>query len=340
MPVTRKIIIGLIATAIITFTYLGFRFWHDTSSDDSEDDIVIVHIPSGASFDVILDSLDQAGLINDKISFRLLATATGADDDIKSGSYKFQRGISQARLLNALQEGDSLIRVKITFPEGVTIRRIASIASKRIGLDSAELVDLANDREFLASIGLNASTAEGYLMPDTYFMYWGAPPELLLREMAALFLKYYDEQKKKRATAINLSPYEAVTLASLVEGEARVDEERPIIAGLYLNRLRRGMKLDADPTIQYILPDGPRRLLYDDLKIENPYNTYTYKGLPPTPINNPGRASIEAVLDPAKHDFIYMVAKGDGSSAHTFSSTKGEHDRAVTAYRRRVKGNR
>ncbi len=333
---TRKIIVGVAALFILFLCYLGIRFWHDTSPEASDQDVVTIHIPKGAGFGQIMDTLSNAGLIDDQVSFRLIATATGADDELKSGTYKFQRGISQARLLKALREGHSSLRVKVTFPEGVTIRRIASIASQEAGIDSAELVRLANDREFLKLIGLNASTAEGYLMPDTYFLYWGASAESLLREMSSLFLKHYNDERKAKAAKIGLSPYEAVILASLVEGEARVPGDRPIVARLYLNRLERGMKLDADPTIQYILPDGPRRLLYEDLRIENPYNTYRYKGLPPTPINNPGRASIEAALNPADHDYIYMVAKGDGSGAHAFSRTKGEHDRAVAEYRKRV----
>ena len=333
---TRKIITGVIALFLLFLIYLGLRFWHDTSSDVSDADVVTIHIPKGAGFAEIMDTLSAADLIDDQISFRLLATASGADDELKSGTYKFQRGISQARLLDALREGHSSLRVKVTFPEGVTIRRIASIAARDAGMDSAEIVRLANDRDFLKSIGLTASTAEGYLMPDTYFLYWGATPESLLRDMSVLFLKFYDDGKKAKAAALNLSPYEVIILASLVEGEARIAKDRPIVARLYLNRLKRGMKLDADPTIQYILPDGPRRLLYEDLRIDSPFNTYKYKGLPPTPINNPGRASIEAALNPDDNDYIYMVAKGDGSGAHTFSKTKGEHDRAVTDYRKRV----
>lgn len=298
----------------------------------------MVIIPRGASFDAILDSLEKADLVSDRASFRILTAAVGADNDLKSGTYKFQRGISQAKLLNALREGHSTVRVKVTFPEGVTIRRIASIAHEKAGIDSAGVVRLANDRKFLESIGLNASTAEGYLMPDTYFVYWGESPEALLKRMSGLFLEYYNSERKEKGKNLNLTPYEIIILASLVEGEARIDKDRPIVARLYLNRLEQGMKLDADPTIQYVIPGGPRRLLYEDLKYESPYNTYKYKGLPPTPINNPGRASIEATLNPPQHNYLYMVAKGDGSGAHTFSSTKAEHDRAVRDYRKRVNG--
>lgn len=335
---TRKIIAGLILLAALGLAYLAVQFWYDTSQGDSTDETVILIVPHGASFDAILDSLERADLVSDRASFRILTTATGADDAIKSGTYKFQRGISQAKLLKALREGHSTVRVKVTFPEGVTIRRIASIAAEKAGIDSTELVRLANDRKFLESIGLNASTAEGYLMPDTYFVYWGEAPESLLKRMSGLFLQFYNSERKEQVKGMNLTPYQAIILASLVEGEARVDKDRPIVARLYLNRLERGMKLDADPTIQYVIPGGPRRLFYEDLKYESPYNTYKYKGLPPTPINNPGRASIEAALNPPPHDYLFMVAKGDGSGAHTFSRTKAEHDRAVREYRRRVNG--
>ncbi len=173
-------------------------------------------------------------------------------------------------------------------------------------------------------------------MPDTYFLYWGEPAELLLRRMSSLFLEFYNDERKAQVKKLNLTPYQAIILASLVEGEARIEKDRAIVAGLYLNRLKKGMRLEADPTIQYVLPDGPRRLLYEDLRIDNPYNTYKFPGLPPTPINNPGRASIDATLNPANHNYIFMVAKGDGSGAHTFSTNKAEHDRAVREYRRRV----
>ncbi len=296
----------------------------------------MVRIPEGAGFDEVLDSLESAELIGSRTAFKVLAVTTGGDAKIKPGTYKFQQGLTNAELLNALMEGHSTVSAKVTFPEGVTIRRIASIAARDLGCDSAEVVRLASDRSFLKTIGINAATAEGYLMPDTYRMYWGEKPAVMLRRMADLFKKFYTDSLKKKSEAIGLTPYEAIVLASIVEGEARVAEERPVIAGLYLNRLRRGMQLAADPTIQYILPDGPRRLLYRDLEIDSPYNTYRYKGLPPGPINNPGRASIIAALNPASHDYLFFVARADGSGGHTFSRTGQEHEAAVRQYRSRV----
>jgi UPF0755 protein len=177
-------------------------------------------------------------------------------------------------------------------------------------------------------------------MPDTYFVNWGSDPADLLREMSTLFRNYYGEERKKKAEALGLTHYEAIILASLVEGEAKTDDDRPIIAGLYLNRIRQGMLLQADPTIQYVLEDGPRRLLYSDLEMDSPYNTYRNRGLPPTPINNPGRASIEAALNPTESDYIYMVARADGTGAHEFSTNLADHQRAVNEYRRRVRTQR
>ncbi|MBC8145842.1 MAG: endolytic transglycosylase MltG [bacterium] len=337
MAVARRrgvhpIVLVLIGIVLIFVGYIAWELWLRSGSSDE----VIVRIPEGASFTQILDSLESSGAISNRAAFKLLATATGDDAHIRPGTYKFERGTASAQLLSALVEGRSTVKVKVTFPEGITIRRMASILSRDIGIDSSEFVSLANNREFLKSVGINASTAEGYLLPDTYFLFFGEDARTLLQRLIEEFRAFYDDEMKERAKAIGLDAYDAIILASIVEGEARVDEERPVIAGLYLNRLRRGIKLAADPTIQYMLPDGPRRILYRDLRIDNPYNTYMYAGLPPSPINNPGRSSIRAALSPSKHDYIYMVAKADGSGRHTFTRTGSEHDRAVREYRKRV----
>ena len=338
-PLTKPVVI-LVLVAATVVAYFLFQTYNSSIESTDPEQSVLIHIPEGSNFDQIVDSLDRAGLLGDRRSFRILAKLRGADGELHSGTYRFYYGTSNADLLDALRSGESTVRVKVTFPEGVTIRRIASIAARRAGIDSARLHQLATDREFLATIGLTAETAEGYLMPDTYFINWGSDPEVLLREMSALFRKYYDDERKRKASELGLTAYEAIILASLVEGEAKTDEDRPIVAGLYLNRLERGMRLQADPTIQYVLEDGPRRLLYEDLEMDSPYNTYRYAGLPPTPINNPGRASIDAALNPTESDYIYMVARADGTGSHEFSTNLGDHQRAVNRYRQRVRSQR
>jgi len=318
--------------ALIALGYMASEIWIPRA--DSRE--VTVRIPEGASFDEIVSILDEVELIRSRTTFQLLATTTGADAKIKPGTYRFPRGISAAGLLESLVAGRSTVRRKVTIPEGSTMRRIASIAAGQAGIDSAAFMELATDRAFLRTIGVDATSAEGYLMPDTYFLYWGDTPETLLRKMADLHSRFFNEEMKRRAAAVGLTPDQVIVLASIVEGEARVADERPMVAGVYLNRLRRGMRLQADPTLQYVLPDGPRRLLKADLEMDSPYNSYRYSGLPPTPINNPGRASIEAVLAPDRHDYLYFVARADGSGRHEFSRNGIEHAEAVRDYRARV----
>ncbi|MEN3037755.1 MAG: endolytic transglycosylase MltG [Candidatus Kryptonium sp.] len=225
-----------------------------------------------------------------------------------------------------------ILSVNVTIPEGLTARRIAGLLKAKIGIDSAKFIKLVNDPNFAKQLGINANNLEGYLMPDTYIFIWGDAEENVIAKMVSEFKKFYDDTLKEREKVVGLNTHQVVTLASIVEGEARFEDEKPRIAGVYFNRLRRKMPLEADPTIQYIIPDGPRRLFYKDLKIESPYNTYLNPGLPPGPVNNPSRSSILAVLYPEKNKFLYFVS--DGSGRHIFSKTYEEHLKAVRRYRK------
>jgi UPF0755 protein len=173
---------------------------------------------------------------------------------------------------------------------------------------------------------------EGYLLPDTRDFRYDATEAQVLERLVAEMLAVFTPEYRRRLDVINFSLHQLLTMASLVEGETRVAEERARVAGVYYNRLRRGMLLQADPTIQYIIPDAPRRLLYSDLAINSPYNTYMYRGLPPGPVNNPGREAIHAALHPEEHGYYYFVA--DGSGGHRFSRNYDEHLKAVAAYRK------
>jgi UPF0755 protein len=175
-------------------------------------------------------------------------------------------------------------------------------------------------------MGVQANSLEGYLYPDTYFFTYGVQAPEVLRTLVGHFWKVYNDSLKARTEELGWTVHQVVTLASIVEGEARVDSERALISAVYHNRLKRGMLLQASPTVQFLLPDGPRRLLKRDLEIDSPYNTYRYPGLPPGPINNPGRKSLLAALWPAPVRYLYFVANGDGT--HTFSYTLAQHLRA------------
>ena len=182
------------------------------------------------------------------------------------------------------------------------------------------------------SLKIESESLEGYLYPDTYFFYDGIDEESVIKRLVKEFQVFWSDSNIAMANNMNFSQHEILTLASIIEGEAIYDSERPVISAVYHNRLKKGMKLQADPTVQYVIKDGPRRLLNKDLRIKSPYNTYLYKGLPPGPINSPGFMSLHAALYPKENDYLYFVAKGDGY--HTFSKNEKDHERAKRAFQR------
>src|SRR5262249_37249725 len=219
----------------------------------------------------------------------------------------------------------------VTIPEGRTVQEVVSLLAAA-GLGSEETFQtLVGDPHFLASEGLPSEGAEGYLFPDTYSFPLGTPPERVLGIMIRRFHEVFTPEMAARAAQLGLTPYQAVTLASLVEEETARPEERPLVAAVYLNRLKRGMPLQADPTVLYGPRPGDRRLSRGDLSQPGPYNTYTTLGLPPTPIANPGRASLEAAVNPAQVPYLYFVARGDGS--HEFNTELAQHNAAVAKLR-------
>jgi len=290
-----------------------------------------VTIPKGIGINRITEILSEEGVIKQPGSFKLASKVLGYDNKLKAGRYELPEGASNLEILHILARGKPL-NVRVTIPEGVTARRVAAILAKRVEMDSAAFMQVVHDSAFAHRLGIAANSLEGYLFPETYSFYWGMQPQSVAKAMVQEFWRQLPDSAEKRAKEMGMTLHEIVTLASLVEGEAMVDSERAIIAGVYINRLRRGMRLQADPTIQYIIPDGPRRLLHKDLQIDSPYNTYLYAGLPPGPINNPGRKSIVAALYPRDVPYLYFVARGDGS--HVFSVTMNQHVQAKRAFDR------
>lgn len=296
-----------------------------------------ITIPKGVGISRITAILTEEGVITQAWSFKLASKALDYDHKLKAGRYRIPEDAGNLDILKILTAGKPL-NVLVTIPEGVTARRIASILAKRVEVDSAAFMQVVSDSAIAHRQGIAANSLEGYLFPETYSFYWGIKPQAAAKAMVREFWRQLPDNAEERARELGRTLHEIVTLASLVEGEAMVDSERVIIAGVYTNRLKRGMRLQADPTIQYIIPDGPRRLLHKDLQIDSPYNTYLYAGLPPGPINNPGRKSIEAALYPRDVPYLYFVARGDGS--HVFSVTMNQHLQAKRAFdrvRRRVK---
>ncbi len=292
----------------------------------------IVTVNRGESFAQVVDVFSSAGVLSHPALFRISGKIFGYAGKIKIGKYSFPSGVSNREILYAISTGTSTANPSVTIYEGLRGTLIAKILAREVGIDSLKLAQQFSDTSLIGLNNHGGSSLEGFLMPETYEFYWQTDEKEIVRDMLTQFRNFFSDSLQRRTREMKMTISQVLTMASIVEGEAVLDRERPIIAGLYYNRLRRGMKLEADPTIQYIVPDGPRRLLYNDLKIDSPYNTYQHYGLPPGPISNPGKKSILAALYPAKHNYLYFVA--DGLGGHRFARTFAEHLRNVRSYRR------
>jgi UPF0755 protein len=277
----------------------------------------------------VVDSLFSKKLIDDKELFTLWLTSMDKDRSIKAGYYEIPRGLTYAQLVTFLSRATSK-EIKVRLIEGWQNSEIAKELSSTLHINRDKFIELTSDSSFLKSLGIEAKNLVGYLLPDTYHFYWGVDEKSILTFLVNRCLDIFTPTVMTRLDSMNLTVHEILTLASIIEGEAIFDDERALVSSVYHNRLRRRIKLQADPTIQYILSGPPRRLLYKDLEIDSPYNTYKYYGLPPGPISNPGKNSILAAIYPASTNYIYFVAKGDGR--HTFSRTAAEHSRAKAEF--------
>lgn len=293
-------------------------------------------IPRGASFREATDTLVARGLVRWRPWFTLVARIGGQDRSIKPGVYELMPGTSAGELLRILSTGE-FVTVKVTIPEGFTMLDIAARLEGTLGLSRDSVLALARDPALRERFGVEAPTLEGYLGADTYTLPANATAREAVVAMATQFASLWTDDLAAQARAQGLSRHAVVTLASIVEGEASVDDERPVIAAVYRNRLRIGMPLQADPTVQYAIQQamGRRkpRLLFADYEFASPYNTYLIPGLPPGPIGAPSQASLQAVLAPAEVPYLYFV--GDGTGRHIFTRTHAEHVRATTRVRAR-----
>jgi len=253
----------------------------------------------------------------------LAVRSLGYEKDIQAGNLILHEPKTNFRLIHQLVNGMPEL-VKITVLEGWNIYKVAETLENTLGIHQNKVISLCMNKRFIRNMEIKAHTLEGFLFPETYYFVETESPRIILRKMVSEYQDHISDDMRNRITELGFSELQLITLASIIEGEAIYDEERKNISSVYHNRLNKGMRLQADPTIQYIIKDGPRRLLNKDLNIESPYNTYLNEGLPIGPINNPGLKSIFAALYPAESEYIYFVAKGDGY--HTFSRTQKEHN--------------
>jgi UPF0755 protein len=293
-----------------------------------------VTIPPGASVRSVADSLTAHGVVESSAWFRFIARLRLSERHLRAGIYDLPRDLGAWNAISALRVG-RVATTRFTAPEGLSLLDLAALVKSRLGIEADSLMVAARESPWLAELGVGREDLEGYLQPETYTLPLPVTARSLVNAMAAEFGRSWKPEWDRRLDSLGLSRTELVTLASIVEAEARQPEERPIIAGVYHNRLRRGMLLQADPTVQYAIQRaaGQRknRLYFKDLEIVSPYNTYQRAGLPPGPINSPGGGSLEAALYPAEVPWLYFVAGPDGR--HLFSRTLLEHNRAIAKLR-------
>jgi UPF0755 protein len=285
----------------------------------------VVLIEPGMTLPVIGNRLYQTGLIRSPQLLRVFARLNGTGGRLLAGPHPFHGYMTTWQVLAELEKPREEL-VSITIREGLRLGQTAKILASKLDLNEGVLLGIMQDSAFCKSLGVNAGSLEGYLFPETYRVSPSTTEKKILTRFVEHFFAAFNAKFKARAKEVGLSLHEVVTLASIVEGEAQLDDERSTIAAVYFNRLKKNVRLQADPTVQYAIPDGPRRLFYKDYRYDSPYNTYRHRGLPPGPISSAGKASIKAVLYPADVDYIYFVARGDGS--HVFSRTSKEHELA------------
>ncbi len=289
-----------------------------------------ISIRAGMSARAIGSRLQEARLIHHARYFELLARWRGVTDQLEAGNYQLDGTRSTGQLLEALLEAP-LEMVRVTIPEGLTRQEIASILQEKNLADSSRFMAITIDPTLTAKLGVPAASLEGYLFPETYFLPQDIDEEQIAQMMVEQFFSVFSDSHFARLEQIDLSLHEAVTLASIVEREAVAAVERPTIAAVFLRRLGLNRRLESCATVEFALGVHKKRLTNADLLFVSPYNTYRHRGLPPGPIGNPGRASIEATLHPVPTEYLYFVARGDGT--HTFSRTNREHEAAKRAIR-------
>ncbi len=314
------------AVAAVLFASLAYTILYSPVGEG--EGLVTVRIEQGSDLHAISEHLHRAGVVSHPLSFRWGARLAGLERKLRAGDYDLSPSWRLPELLRVLAEGRSRM-LSVTIPEGITMDEVATRFAAAGVTDGSAFLALARDRAFLDSLGIPGATAEGFLFPETYLFAASSEAEEVVEAMVGQFWKVFHELETRRPLE-KLDLLEFVTLASIVEKETALPEERPLVAAVFLNRLRLGYRLQSDPTVIYGIEDFDGNLTRRDLEGPSPYNTYLIRGLPPGPIANPGRGSLWAVLAPAGTDYLYFVSRNDGS--HHFSSTLAEHNRAVRQY--------
>ena len=291
-----------------------------------------IHITPDDNSTTIIDKLSEIEGIGSTKGFELLAKHNNFDSRKRSGRFAINNGENMHTIYRRIVSNEQT-PVKLVVPATRTLEQMVGAISRQLMLDSLELIEFIKTPIYYESIGYKSETLPSLFIPNTYKVYWNIKPETLITRLMNERRRFWNEERSNKAKKLNLTPEEVATLASIIDEETNNDEEKPVVAGMYINRLKRGMPLQADPTVKYAIGDPTRqRILKKDLATDSPYNTYKYKGLPPGPIRIPTIQAIESVLNYTKHNYLYMCAKEDFSGKHNFARTLTEHNANARRY--------
>lgn len=310
----------------------GYAFWWSNSAASSSPEEVIVEIPRGAGLSKIAALLEKNGVVSGSREFRYFVRLKQKQNKLRAGEFRLRKNLTPVQLLDALLYGEVVLH-RVTVPEGLRAKEIAALVQAAGLATEAEFMAIVSDAAFARGLGIPADSLEGYLFPDTYSFEKGAGANGVATAMVRRFQAVWTEDLKARAAGFGLTTHQAITLASIVEKETGDPSERAVIAGVFYNRLKKGMRLQTDPTVIYGIKDYDGNIRKRDLlDASNIYNTYVIKGLPPGPIASPGADALKSVAYPSTHGYYYFVAKGEGSGSHHFAPTLEEHERNVQKY--------
>lgn len=321
--ILKLFLVGIILLAIIFFAAYKIMFSPNIIANNKTN---YLYVRSGAKFQDVIDSLEVHNFLKNKKTFTLTSKIKKYELLVKAGKYKIDNSESNWHLINKLRSGNQT-PVNVVVPSVRTILDLCQKVSPKLELTQDDLSQLLNDKNYINSLGFDNYSVIALFIPNTYEFYWNTSAQQFVEKMKKEYDKFWTEERLQKAKKLNLSPLQVSTLASIVQAEQmQHTEERPRIAGLYLNRLNTRIPLQSDPTVVYAMGDfSIKRVLNYMLKKDSPYNTYLYPGLPPGPILIPEPSSIDAVLNPEKNDYIYMCAKDDFSGYHYFSTNLTQH---------------
>ncbi|MBQ4280334.1 MAG: endolytic transglycosylase MltG [Rikenellaceae bacterium] len=292
-----------------------------------------LYIPTGGTFDGMIDSLMARGLISNEGRLRRFAAIRDLHD-VRPGYYRLEKGMGYGELINRLLSG-AQTPVRVTFNNVRTVDRLAGSVARYLEADSASFAAALTGDSLVRALGFTPQTFIAMFIPNTYELYWTTTPEAFAGRMRKEYDRFWNKHREERREELGLTRTEVMTLASIVYEETKKNDEMARVAGVYINRLRQGMPLQADPTVKFAVGDVTlRRILHKHLEVNSPYNTYKYAGLPPGPICMPSIRAIDAVLSPEAHDYLYFCARDDFSGYHNFARTLAEHNRNAQAYAR------